>query len=68
MGAKTASTASLAGVLGHRIPREIADDLRRGKLPEQFFLKLGHIREGSFNLLINPGFKFADEGDKWKVS
>jgi hypothetical protein len=65
---KTAITASLAGVLGHRIPQEIADDLRRSKLPEQFFIKLGHIREHSFNLLISAGFKFADEREKWKVS
>jgi hypothetical protein len=66
---KTAITASLAGVLHYRIPPEIAVGVRLGKLPETFALKLAHIRERSFNLLINPGFKFLGEnGEEWKVS
>ena len=65
---KTAITANLAGVLKSRVPQEIAVDLRNGKLPEPLIVKVGHIRQRDFNLLMNPGFKFMDDGEKWKVS
>jgi len=65
---KTTVTASLAGVLENRIPQEIAIDLRNGKLPEPLVVKVGHIRQRDFNLLMNPCFKFIDDGEKWKVS
>jgi len=65
---KTAITANLAGVLRNRIPQEIAINLRNGKLPESLVVKVGHIRQRDFNFLMNPGFKFMDDGERWKVS
>lgn len=66
---KTTITANLAGVLKRPISKEIATDVHRGKLPERFFMRVAHIRERGFNLLINPGFTFVEEnGEKWKGS
>jgi len=59
---KTAVTANLAGILKRPIPAEIPTNLKLGKLPDRFFIKLAHIRKHeAIKVIVNRGFRFDDQ-------